>query len=190
MIWRKEKICWTLWKKIIKSVKRFSRQTKLMFLSLIFKKIKRALTKKHIWVHLQDHLGIKNFRLGKRGNSVFAQNLLRFLRSKYWENVNFKCFTESYDEHKSKNLSERSTDSYEENVKDIRKKNLRNIVIGQHNINSLRNKFVLLTEQIRGIIDVLVNSETKLDESIPVGQLQIPRSWSPRQRNYDFCQRG
>ena len=61
-------------------------------------------------------------------------------------------------------------------MKDIRKKHLRNIVIGQHNINSLRNKFVLLTEQIRGIIDVLVNSETKLDESIPVGQLQIPRS--------------
>ena len=61
-------------------------------------------------------------------------------------------------------------------MKDIRKKNLRNIVIGQHNINSLRNKFVLLAEQIKGIIDVLVNSETKLDESIPVGQLQIPRS--------------
>ena len=61
-------------------------------------------------------------------------------------------------------------------MKDIRKKNLRNIVIGQHNINSLRNKFVLLAEQIKGIIDVLVNSETKLDESIPVGRFQISRS--------------
>ena len=61
-------------------------------------------------------------------------------------------------------------------MKDIRKKNLRNIVIGQHNINSLRNKFVLLAEQIKGIIDVLVNSETELDESIPVSQFQIPGS--------------
>ena len=35
-----------------------------------------------------------------------------------------------YDVYKSKNLSEGSTDSYEENLKDIRKENLRNIVIG------------------------------------------------------------
>ena len=68
------------------------------------------------------------------------------------------------------------TDSYEENLKDIRQKNLRNIVIGHHNINSLRNKFVLLAEQIKGLIDVLVNSETKLGESIPVDQFQIPGS--------------
>ena len=68
------------------------------------------------------------------------------------------------------------TDSYEENLKDIRQKNLRNIVIGHHNINSLRNKFVLLAEQIKGIIDVLVNSETKLGEYIPVDQFQIPGS--------------
>ena len=98
-------------KKKIKSVKRFSRQTKLMFSSLIFEKIKSALTKKHICVHLQDHLDIKKFYLDKRGNSVFAQNLLRFLRSKYWGNVNFKYFTESYDEYKSENLNERLTDS-------------------------------------------------------------------------------
>ena len=31
----------------------------------------------------EDHLGIKKFYLNKRGNSVFAQNLLRYLRSKY-----------------------------------------------------------------------------------------------------------
>ena len=70
-------------KKNIKSVKRFSRQTKLMFSSLIFEKIKRALTKKHICLHPQDHLDIKKFYLGKRGNSVFAQNLLIF----YHQNI-------------------------------------------------------------------------------------------------------
>ena len=59
----------------------------------------------------------------------------------------FNCFTESYDEYKSKNLGEESTDSYEESLKDIHKKNLRNIVIGQLNINSLRNKFDLLAEK-------------------------------------------
>ena len=78
------------------------------------------------------------------------------------------CFRESYDEYKSKNLNKDSTDSYEENLKDIRKKNLRNIVIGHFNINSLRNKFDLLVEQIKGIIDVLDVSETKLDDSFPL----------------------
>ena len=66
---------------------------------------------------------------------VFAQNLLRYLWSKYWDNVNFNCFTESYEEYKSKNLSK---DSYEENLKDIRKKNLRNIAIGQLDITITR----------------------------------------------------
>ena len=75
----------------------------------------------------ENHLGIKKLHLNKRGNSVFPQNFLRYFLSKYWENVNFNCFTESWDEYKSKNLSEDSTDWYEENLKDIRKKNLRNI---------------------------------------------------------------
>ena len=38
-------------------------------------------------------------------------------------------------------------------MKGIRKKNLRNIVTGQLNINSLRNKLDLLVEQIKEIIN-------------------------------------
>ena len=71
------------------------------------------------------------------------------------------------------------TASYEENLKDIPKKNLRNIVIGQLTINSLRNKFDLLAEKIKEIINVLVISETKLDEFFPVGQFRIPGYTSP-----------
>ena len=57
---------------------------------------------------------------------------------------------------------------------------LRNIVvIGQPNINSLRNKFNLLAEKIKGIINVLAISETKFDESFPVGQFWIPVHVSP-----------
>ena len=33
----------------------------------------------------EDHLGNKKFHLNKRGNSVFPQNVLRYLPSKYWE---------------------------------------------------------------------------------------------------------
>ena len=59
-------------------------------------------------------------------------------------------------------------------MNEIFKKNLRNIVIGQLNINSLRNKYDLLAEQTKRIIDVLVNSVIKLDESLSVGQFRIP----------------
>ena len=52
----------------------------------------------------------KSFTYNKTSNSVFVQNLLKYLRSKYWENVDFNCFTESYDKHKSKTLNEDLTD--------------------------------------------------------------------------------
>ena len=38
------------------------------------------------------------------------------------------------------------------------------------NINSLRNKFDLLTYQINDNIDILMIGEKKLDESFPIGQ--------------------
>ena len=102
----------------MKSVKRFSPQTKLVFSSLIVLKDKKNIDKEVLDTNArlknfcnqknidyidyinfkEDHLGIKKLHLDKRGNSVFAQNLLRYLPSKYWENVNFNCFKESYDE--------------------------------------------------------------------------------------------
>ena len=42
------------------------------------------------------------------------------------------------------------------------------------NINSLRNKFDTLVDQIQGNVDTLVISEAKLDESFPVGQFKVP----------------
>ena len=59
-------------------------------------------------------------------------------------------------------------------MRDIRKKNLRNIVIGHHRINSIRKKFDLLVEQIKGNIHVLVVSLTKFDKSFPIFQFEIP----------------
>ena len=40
-------------------------------------------------------------------------------------------------------------------------------------MNSLRNKFGSLIGQITGNIDILMVSETKLDESFPIGQFFI-----------------
>ena len=47
------------------------------------------------------------------------------------------------------------------------------IILGQLNINSIRNKFDFLAQQVKGNIDILMISETKLDESFPVGQFLI-----------------
>ena len=47
------------------------------------------------------------------------------------------------------------------------------IIVGQLNINSIRNKFDFLAQQVKGNIDILMISETKLDESFPVGQFLI-----------------
>ena len=55
-------------------------------------------------------------------------------------------------------------------LKSIRIKNLNKIIIGHLNINSLRNKFDFLVTQVKGSIDILMISETKLDESFPIGQ--------------------
>ena len=42
--------------------------------------------------------------------------------------------------------------------------------MGQLNVNALRNKFESLTHQIKDDIDILMISETKLDESFPANQ--------------------
>ena len=60
-----------------------------------------------------------------------------------------------------------------DDLKQIKIKNIHRIVIGQININSLRNKFDLLSNMISGNIDILLVTETKLDNSFPEAQFQI-----------------
>ena len=59
-------------------------------------------------------------------------------------------------------------------LKNIRIDNWKNIIIGQLNINSLRNKHFALVELLRGNLDVLVITETKLDGTFPEKQFYIP----------------
>ena len=67
----------------------------------------------------------------------------------------------------------------ERSLKEIRTKNLNRIVLAHRNINSLRNKFHILSDQITGNVDVMVISETKLDDSFPESQFKIPGYSSP-----------
>lgn len=75
------------------------------------------------------------------------------------------------DKHKG-NLNK----TYKENVNpltQLRLENTERIIIGQLNINSLRNKFECITKIIRENVDTFLVSEAKLDSSFPHGQFLI-----------------
>ena len=55
----------------------------------------------------------------------------------------------------------------------MRIKHVNKLIIAHLNINSLRNKFEFLVEFIRGKVDILMISETKIDESFPLGQFNV-----------------
>ena len=48
-----------------------------------------------------------------------------------------------------------------------RTSNLHRIIIAQININSIRNKFEALVNGVRGNVDILMISETKINNSFP-----------------------
>ena len=55
----------------------------------------------------------------------------------------------------------------------IRKKNSGRIIIDHLNINSLQNKFEMLKEVTRNKIDILLISETKLDDAFLLSQFNL-----------------
>ena len=64
-------------------------------------------------------------------------------------------------------------------LKDIRKSNVNKLIFGQLNINSLRNKFDMVSELIKGFVDIFMISETKLDDSFPEGQFFLDGYHTP-----------
>ena len=64
-------------------------------------------------------------------------------------------------------------------MKSLKLKNSNKVIIGHININSLRNKFELLTEMVRDKVDLLMIFETKLDSSFPNAQFYM-KSYSYR----------
>ena len=62
---------------------------------------------------------------------------------------------------------------------------LNRIVLVHLNINSLRNKFDILTDQITGNVDIMVISETKFDDSFPESQFKISGYSSPFRLDQD-----
>ena len=55
----------------------------------------------------------------------------------------------------------------------MRRKNVNRVIIGNININSLPNKFDQVKEFILKFIDILIITETKLDDSFPTSQFHV-----------------
>ena len=71
----------------------------------------------------------------------------------------------------------RKNDSSAESVAFLEKLRLENpnrLIFGHSNINSLRNKFEILTNIIQGKLDIFLVSETNIDIYFPSGQFIIP----------------
>ena len=58
-------------------------------------------------------------------------------------------------------------------LKNLKLKNPHRIAIGQININSIRNKFEPFKKLVKGNLDIIVVTESKLDESFPRQQFKI-----------------
>ena len=68
---------------------------------------------------------------------------------------------------------------FKKKLKDMKITNLNRIVLSHININFLRNKFDLLAKAIMGNADILMVTETKIDESFPTSQFVIRSFTSP-----------
>ena len=74
-------------------------------------------------------------------------------------------------------------------IKNLRLSNVNRVVIGNLNINSLPNKFNQLKELFLKHVDILVLTETKLDDSFPNSQFLVDGFSEPFRidRNNDLC---
>ena len=66
--------------------------------------------------------------------------------------------------------NDKTLDEICRDLRNIRLKNMDRIVLANLNINSIRNKFDQLKTIIEDNVDILVLTETKIDDSFPEAQ--------------------
>ena len=173
-------------KKIVKQVKKVSQNNQYCIFEHYnperpWKYRQKGFTGKLIFKKLLQSKKYRCHRLhlNKKGNSILANNFLKYLTSNFWNSCTDSNCSRINDVDCISELSEVNTEdvSFKSN-KDIRIKNLNRIILAL-NINSSRKKLDLLVDQIKENVDVLAISETKLDDSFPAGLFKIPSYASP-----------
>ena len=153
-------------KKIVNKTKKESPDTVLRFSNIIVQKDKKNLEKLRTDTNArlknycaqkklslidhdnikESHPGIKKSHLNRKGNSLFAKNLLSFIESNCILDYDGDSFSE---EHCVSNDPTVLQSDVEKALKDIRISNMNKLIFGHMNINSLRNKFDLSSEQVK-----------------------------------------
>ena len=174
-----------LWnvKKIVNKTNKTSPETVLTFSNIIFRKDRNNLEKiradtNSLWKNFcrqkdinlisndnikEEYLGIQKRHLNRKGNGIFAKNLLNFIEG----NWDVSLLRDSY--YETENASKTIISNAKGTLRDIRTSNFNRLVFGHLNINLPRTKFDFLCEQIEGSIDVFMIAQSKLDDSFPHG---------------------
>ena len=127
---------------------------------------------KHHNIKPDFHLNQSKLHLNKKFDKIFVSNFRRYLNSLNWrESVRDELTvylgkTKSFEYPNNKSANYQSVRHNINELKNIRSKNVNNIIIAQININSTKNKFELLSHFVSGNIDILIITETKLDKSL------------------------
>ena len=75
-------------------------------------------------------------------------------------------------------------------MKNIKQKDANRVTIAQISVNSIRNIFDFLCEMIRGNVDILLITETKIDSSFPSAQFEIDGYTTPYRLDRDSNVKG
>ena len=111
-------------------------------------------------------------RLNQKGSKVLGDAFSKEISNVFNWHYNDKDSKFSNGECQSKfSLEDKKRINAKTILKSIRQENTNKLAFARININLLRNKFQLLGDQVKGNIDVVMISETKIEENFLLGSL-------------------
>ena len=130
-----------------------------------------------------SHLNSSRVHLNRKAANILSSSLIQHISKFFnWQlSGNTSCCNVSgwdFEENESRNLKQ-AKENCRSVLNSLRKDNLDKVIFAHLSINSIRNKFDYLSEQIRGNVDILLLSETKTDDSFPQGQFVIDEFSAP-----------
>ena len=145
----------------------------------------------HSATDTKKNLNNSKFHLNIRGSRKFQENFVKYLKGfSSWVNVtrNESEFTDGLSTKSKESLSTANGESFfkepqlstsnedicfGQHLNNLRRKNIGRLILAHININSIRYKFDQLVYGVKGKVNVLMITETKLDDSFPTMQFNI-----------------
>ena len=127
----------------------------------------------------RNHLNKGKLHSNQKGTKLLNEVFVKELSKDFnWHNLD--NLSKQFDAcHSDESLDAESATGCKKFLKSLRTSNPGKLVFAHLNINSIRKTFEMLLDQIKGDIDVLLVSETKIDDSFPNGNFLIDRFSKP-----------